>query len=291
MAEATGATIGVDIGGTRIRVGRRDDRGGIVAERILTPYGAADGAAGIIALARQIAPEGIARIGISAAGPLDFKQGITNPLNLPGWHGFRLVDELASQLGARVIMDNDANCAALAEWREGAGRGTQTLVYYTISTGVGTGVIIDGKVLHGAHDTEGGHQIVWADGPRCTCGARGCLEAVISGTGLRARFGKPAEELDDPAIWEEVAKYLAIGIANTTVLLCPEVVVIGGGVIARGEALFGPLRRLLTEYIFILPVPRIAAAGLGQDSGIIGALVLAETQLASPLPMVQRYSY
>ncbi len=281
MTGAVGATIGVDIGGTRIRVGRRDAQGGVVAERILTPYSAADGAAGIVALARQIAPEGIAKIGISAAGPLDFKEGITNPLNLPGWHGYRLVDELRWQLGAQVILDNDANCAALAEWREGAGRGAQTLVYYTISTGVGTGVIIDGKVLHGAHDTEGGHQIVWPDGPPCPCGARGCLEAVISGTGLRARFGKPAEELDDPAIWDEVAKYLAIGVTNTAALICPEVVVIGGGVIARGEALFGPLRRLLHENIFIVPIPRLAAAGLGQDSGIIGALVLAETQLAA----------
>jgi predicted NBD/HSP70 family sugar kinase len=281
MAEVSGATIGIDIGGTRIRVGRRNAQGGIVAERILTPAKAADGVAGIVALAQQIAPEGIARIGISAPGPLDFKQGITNPLNLPNWHGYHLVHELANQLDARVIMDNDANCAALAEWREGAGRGADTLVYYTVSTGVGTGVIIDGKVLHGAHDTEGGHQIVWPDGPPCPCGAHGCLEAVISGTGLRARFGKPAEELNDPAIWEEVAKYLAIGIANTAALLCPEVVIIGGGLIARGEALFGPLRRFLHEYTFIVPIPRIAAAGLGQDSGIIGALVLAETQLAT----------
>ena len=102
---------------------------------------------------------------------------------------------------------------------------------------------------------------------------------MISGTGLRARFGKPAEELDDPAIWEEVAKYLAIGITNTAMLLCPEVIVIGGGMIARGEALFGPLRRFLRQNIFLVPIPRVVAAGLGQDSGIIGAIVLAETQL------------
>ena len=202
---ATGATIGVDIGGTRIRVGRRDAEHGLVAERIMTPPAGADGAAAIVSLARQIAPEGIARVGISAAGPLDFALGITNPLNLPGWHGYPLVGELARQLDARVAMDNDANCAGLGEWREGAGRGSHTMVYYTISTGVGTGVIIDGKIHHGAHDTEGGHQIVWPGGPPCACGARGCLEAVISGTGLRARFGKPAEELTDPAIWAEVA--------------------------------------------------------------------------------------
>ncbi len=280
MGADTGATIGIDIGATRMRVGRRDEAGGLRAERTLTPHAGADGAAALTALARQIAPDGVARVGISAAGPLDLARGITNPLNLPGWHGYPLVDELARQLGARVTLDNDANCAALGEWREGAGRGARTLVYYTISTGVGTGVIIDGRIHHGSLDTEGGHQIVWPDGPPCACGSRGCLEAVISGTGLRARFGKPAEELDDPAVWEEVAKYLAIGLANTTALLCPDTIVIGGGLIARGESLFGPLRRRAAEYIHLLPVPPIVPAGLRQDSGLIGAIVLAETRLA-----------
>ena len=273
---AAGATIGVDIGATRIRVGRRDGQGGLRAERRPTPYAGAEGAAEIIALARELAPEGIARVGISAAGPLDFAQGITNPLNLPGWHGYALVDALARQLGARVALENDANCAALGEWREGAGRGSRTMVYYTVSTGVGTGVIIDGRIHRGAHDTEGGHQIVWPGGPRCACGARGCLEAVISGTGLRARYGKPAEELDDPAIWDEVATYLAIAVANTAALLCPEAIVIGGGMTARGEALFVPLRQKAVELIHLVPLPAIYAAGLGQDSGLIGALVLAE---------------
>jgi fructokinase len=184
---------------------------------------------------------------------------------------------LARRLGVPILMDNDANCAALGEWREGAGQGARTLVYYTISTGVGTGVVIDGRVHHGAQDTEGGHQIVWPGGPPCPCGARGCLEAVISGTGLRARYGKPAEELDDPAIWDEVATYLAVGIANTAALLCPEVVVIGGGLSARGEAIFVPLRRKAAELIRMVPPPEIRPAGLGQDSGIFGALVLAET--------------
>lgn len=279
MGDGTGATIGIDIGATRMRVGRRDGNGGVVAERTLTPYAGADGAAKLVAMAREIAPEGVARVGISAAGPLDFVKGITNPLNLPGWHGFPLVDALSRQLGARVALDNDANCAALAEWREGAGKGAQTLVYYTISTGVGTGVIIGGRVHHGAHDTEGGHQIVWADGPPCACGSRGCLEAVVSGTGLKARFGKPAEELDDPAIWAEVAKYLAIGIANTAALLCPDIIVIGGGMMVRGELIFAPMRRLAAEYTRLVPVPAIVPAGLGQDTGIIGAIVLAETQL------------
>ncbi len=273
-----GSTIGIDIGGTRIRVGRRDGQGGFISERTLTPYNAADGVAAILAMVQTVAPAGVAAVGISSAGPLDFARGITNPLNLPGWRGYPLVDELTRQLNATVTLDNDANCAALAEWSEGAGQGSNTMVYYTISTGVGTGVIINQRVHHGSHDTEGGHQIVWPDGPPCVCGSRGCLEAVISGTGLRARFGQPAETLEDPAIWDEVAKYLALGIANTAALLCPDIVVIGGGLIVRGDQIFAPLRRYANEFIHLVPVPAIVPAGLGQDSGLIGALVLAEQQ-------------
>lgn len=273
----TGATIGVDIGGTRVRVGRRDGRGGLQAERALAPQDGAALATMIVEMARRIAPEGIARVGVSAPGPLDFAAGIVNKLGKPGWHGYPLIPELARHLGAPVLMDNDANCAALGEWGEGAGQGARTMVYYTLSTGVGTGVVIDGRIHHGTHDTEGGHQIVWPGGPSCPCGSRGCLEAVASGTAIRARFGRPAEAIDDPAVWEEVAGYVAIAVANTTALLCPEVIVFGGGVSAQGEVLLGPLRRKAAELIHILPVPEIRVAGLGQDSGIIGALVLAET--------------
>lgn len=279
MTGQMGATIGIDIGGTRIRVGRRDGEGSLIAERALTPYSGEEGATQLVALAWQIAPEGIARVGISAAGPLDFAAGITNPLNLPGWHGYPLVDELARRLGARVAMDNDANCAALGEWREGAGQGARTMVYYTISTGVGTGVIIGGRVHHGAHDTEGGHQTVWPGGPLCPCGNHGCLEAVAAGPAIQKRFGRPPEEIDDPAVWEEIAGHFAVAVSNTAALLCPEVIVFGGGVSARGERLFAPLRRRAAEMIRLVPVPTIRAAGLGQDSGIIGAIVLAETQL------------
>lgn len=284
-----GATIGIDLGGTRMRVGRRDPSpplrsgsraggaGGLIAERTRSPAGAEEGVAQLVALARRLAPEGIARVGVSAPGPLNFKTGVIEPLNMPGWRGYPLVAALARRLDATVVMDNDANVAALGEWREGAGRGAGVLVYYTVSTGVGSGVIIDGRIHHGTHDTEGGHQIVWPGGPVCGCGNRGCLEAVASGTGIRARFGRPAEEIDDPAVWEELAGYLAIAMANTTALLCPDAIVLGGGVTVQGERLFAPLRRRAAELIRILPVPRIEPAGLGQDSGLIGALVLAET--------------
>jgi glucokinase len=182
------ATIGVDIGGTRMRVGRRDASGRLVARRTASPTDPEEGVAQLVALARGLAPEGIGRVGVSAPGPLDFAAGTVAPLNMPGWHGYPLVAELARRFGAPVVMDNDANVAALGEWREGAGRGARTFVYYTISTGVGTGVVLDGRIHHGAHDTEGGHQVVWPGGPPCACGGRGCLEAVVSGTGIRARL-------------------------------------------------------------------------------------------------------
>jgi glucokinase len=228
-------------------------------------------------MTRRIAPEGIARIGVSTAGPLDFATGVIDPLNMPGWQGFPLAAELRRRLGAPVAIDNDANVAGLGEWHEGAGRGARTMVYYTVSTGIGTGIIIDGRIHHGAQDTEGGHQVVWPGGPACVCGGRGCLEAVASGTAIRKRFGRRGEEIDDPAIWDEIAGHLAVAMANTATLLCPEVIVIGGGVTARGEQLFGPLRAKAAELIRLVPRPRIEPAGLGQDSGIIGAIVLAET--------------
>ena len=271
-----GATIGIDIGGTRMRVGRRGGGNGLLAERSPSTAGAEEGVARLVALARQIAPEGVARVGVSAAGPLDLAAGTIDPLNMPGWRGYPLVDELARRLDARVVMDNDANVAALGEWHEGAGQGARTLVYYTISTGIGSGVIIDGRIHHGARDTEGGHQIVWPAGPLCECGSRGCLEAVASGTGIRKRFGRRAEEIEDPAVWDEVAGLLALGIANAAALLCPEVVVLGGGVTARGEQLFEPLRRKAAELVRLVPLPRIEPAGLGQDSGLVGAIVLAD---------------
>src|SRR5436190_977318 len=154
------ATIGIDIGGTRMRIGRRDAGGRLVAERTASPPDPEEG------VAQLVAP----------------------------------------------------------------GRGARTFVYYTISTGVGTGVILDGRIHHGARDTEGGHQVVWPGGPPCACGGRGCLEAVVSGTGIRARLGRSAEEFDDPAFWDEIAGYLAVAMANTATLLCPEIIALGGGV-------------------------------------------------------------
>lgn len=277
MTGPAGATIGLDIGGTRMRVGRRDVQGALQARRIASTRTGPEGLDRLVELARELAPDGVALVGVSMAGPLDLAQGRVYPLNMPGWHGYQLVDALEQRLNAPVTMDNDANVAALGEWHEGAGQGTCAFVYYTVSTGIGTGVIVNSAVVHGAHDTEGGHQIVWPGGPACLCGARGCLEAVASGTAIQKRFGRRAEEIDDPAVWEEVTGHIAVALANTAALLCPEVIALGGGVTARGEAFFEPLRRQAQQLIKLGPLPRIVPSGLGLDSGIIGALVLAET--------------
>ncbi|HEU5329655.1 MAG TPA: ROK family protein [Thermomicrobiales bacterium] len=279
---SAGATVGIDIGGTWARVGRRGRDGALIVERAPVPEQGTDLAALLVASVSRVAPEGVARVGVSAPGPLDFAAGIVNKLNKPGWRGYPLIPELAQRLGAPVEMDNDANCAALGEWRAGAGQDARTLVYYTISTGVGTGVVIEGRIHRGAHDTEGGHQIVQPGGAPCPCGSRGCLEAVASGTAIRARYGRAAEEIDDPAVWEEVAGFVALAINNTAMLLCPEVVVIGGGVSTQGERLLAPLRRQCAELIRMVPVPAIRLAGLGQDSGLVGALALAETITSAP---------
>src|SRR5437763_7503791 len=132
----------------------------------------------------------LAAVGVGCGGPLDRRRGlILSPPNLPGWDEFPVVALLEERLGVPVLLDNDANAAALGEHRYGAGRGLRHLVYITISTGIGGGVIVRGELVHGVHDGAGevGHMTVLPEGPACGCGARGCLEALCSGTSIARR--------------------------------------------------------------------------------------------------------
>jgi glucokinase len=207
-----------------------------------------------------------------------------------------------------VLLDNDANAAALGEHRHGAGRGYTHLVYLTISTGIGGGVIVDGRLLHGVCDGAGevGHMTILPDGPVCGCGGRGCLEALCSGTGLaqRARERLGAGALSSlsslssnevtggavaeaaragdavaAAVWDAMIDYLAIGVGNLFNLLAPEAVVIGGGVSGAGEQLFGPLRERVRARARMLPPEKIniLQAALGGDSALHGAVILAQS--------------
>jgi glucokinase len=245
-------------------------------------------------------------IGIAAAGILDTERGIvTTSPNLPHWHNVPLRDIFADRLGIVTYVINDANAAALGEHRLGAGVGFDNIVYVTVSTGIGGGIIIGGELYSGADGCAGevGHMTVEADGPQCHCGNFGCLEALASGWAVAKaaiaciKNGEKSSmvELVDGKLEDitaetvavaarqrdklaadlvaEAAKYLGIGLANLVNIFNPEIIVIGGGLSKMGDMLLKPARRVLKERAFQLPAQtvRIVRARLGSNAGIIGA--------------------
>ncbi|MCL6647672.1 MAG: ROK family protein [Chloroflexi bacterium] len=239
-------------------------------------------------------------VGVAAPGPLDPKRGVLLRLpNLPQWpEALPLAELLAERLGAPTRVDNDANLAALGEHRFGAGRGVDHLVYLTVSTGIGGGIISGGRLLHGVHGFAGevGHQVILPDGPPCGCGGRGCLEVLASGTAIVRRAqaaGLPADRLaeegaaavfaaaaaGDPRAQEVIAgatRALGLGVVNLLHVFDPALVVLGGGVTQAGEALFGPVRAVVAS--LAMPGFRetpILPAALGDEAGLYGAAVVA----------------
>lgn len=253
----------------------------------------------------------LAGIGISIGGPLDHLTGtVLNFPHLPGWLNIPLCQQLSKTFGVPAALDNDANMGALAEHRLGAGKGSANMVYLTISTGIGGGIILNGELHHGVASGAGevGHITVQTDGPRCPCGNQGCLEMMASGTAIARRASEAlarypergamlrqmlalnssatAQQVfaaatagDELAheIWEQTANYLAIGLGSIIHLLAPEVIVLGGGVVQTGEGLMEPVRRHLTNHVFYIPLSSIQVlpAALGHDSAVIGAALLA----------------
>ena len=310
---------GIDIGGTKIAVGLAERDGQLLAlsrfpTRVeLGPHRILDNAVNEIEKLLKEAKARMAAIGVGCGGPLDRQCGlILSPPNLPGWDEFPITELLEERLGVPVLLDNDANAAALGEQRHGAGRGLSDIVYMTISTGIGGGIIIGGRIVHGVADGAGevGHASVLPDGPSCGCGARGCLEALCSGTSIarRARerlstgaqsslavmkpdevtakrVAKAARDGDNLAreIWDETIYYLSIGIGNIVNTLAPEAVILGGGVSTAGDQLLEPLRRQVRVRVKMLPAEKIniRQAALKGESGIRGALILGQLAATS----------
>lgn len=218
-------------------------------------------------------------VAVATPGPFDRERAaLLDPPGLsPVWHGLDLRATLGRRFACPVFAENDANCAALAEARFGAGRGFQTVVYYTVSTGIGAGVVRDGSLVIARGDTEAGHQVLWPahlGGPACHCGGHGCLEALASGNAIRRRFGVAPEELSDPAAWAEVGRWLGQAVVNTVALLDCDVVVFGGGVVNAWEKFEGELRRTVRESLFLQPPPEIRRSALGADRNVWGAMTL-----------------
>jgi glucokinase len=260
----------------------------------------------------RVLPDGatsVGGIGICAPGPLDPKTGvILNPPNLPCWRNFPLGESVQRRYSAPVKIDNDANAAALAETRWGAARGCRNVFYATIGTGIGTGIVLDGKIYHGRTGSagEGGHVSIDYHGPICRCGKPGCIEILASGTAIvqRARqemaagansailelaggdvaaftgeiVGKAAAAGDDLAtrILTEATGLLALWLSNMVDLFDPEVIVIGGGAAALYQPFFGKLHDRIS-HLTVNPradeVP-ILPARYGADAGIAGGAAL-----------------
>lgn len=220
-------------------------------------------------------------ISISAPGPFDRAKGaLIQPPGMPStWYGLQLRAELGERYRCPVTVENDANCAALAEARWGAASGLRTVVYFTVSTGIGSGVVRDGVLVTGRHDTEGGHQVLWpewAGGPPCHCGGYGCLETLASGLAIERRFGLTARALDDQDAWADVGRWLGLGTVNAIALHDPDAVIFGGGVCAAWHR-FGPVLLATVEsHLYLQAVPRITLGSLGEERSLRGALALIQ---------------
>jgi glucokinase len=270
--------IGIDIGGTHTRVASANVPNQIIQKEDFPTTSYQETISSIVKSISRITQDKIKAIGISSPGPLSPDQRILlNSPNLPGWENQPLGDTLEQNFHCPVTLEHDAAAAAIAEYSYGAGIGSNPLLYLTLSTGIGGGVIKDGQVFKGVYNLEIGHQTVDKTGPRCNCGRRGCLEALVSGWAIEKKYGHPPREINQPEVWEEIAANLAVGIANSIFHYSPAVVVLGGGLVQKGSLLFKPLEEHLKSN---LPLyrhkPLIKPAALGQDSGLIGALILAQ---------------
>jgi glucokinase len=266
-------------------------------------------------------------LGMGIPGLVDVARGITRflPNLATQWRDVPVADFLSREFRCPVYLLNDARLATLGEMHYGAEAGTRNLVFLTIGTGIGGGVVIDGRLRLGPLGAAGevGHQTVIADGPMCGCGNRGCLEAVASGSALTGegvrllRSGlaphllelaggeasgvnplrmAEAARLGDTAVAQAIkraAEYLGIGVANLVTILHPEVVVLGGGVSGMGELLLGPVRRAILERVRMFPADnvRVECSTLGERAGLFGGIALAVaggvTELVAP-PFAQQ---
>jgi glucokinase len=316
--------IGIDIGGTKVAAGLVDGSAHIryTARSPMAPNGdAAAGLAAVVAALNMLSAtlpdreHSLGGIGISSPGPLDQKTGIViNPPNLPCWRNFPLATEIAQIYHVPVKLDNDANCAALAEAKWGAGRQYRNVFYVTIGTGIGTGIVLNGSLYHGRTGAagEGGHLSIDYRGPECRCGKRGCIEALISGPaiaqrarirlmnlpGVRSTILELAQgnieaitsDMIDKAnaagdaiareILLETMELLSLWLGNIVDLLEPDVIIIGGGVATMLTPFFDEIRNRLPRCCINTRCHEIALlrAHYGADSGILGAASIVSSE-------------
>ena len=320
--------VGVDLGGTKIYTALADSGGRLAAE-LMVPTGAREGPEAVIGRIAEtvsrvmkeacVGPGAVEAIGIGSPGPLDPATGVVyNSPNLRGWFNVPLRDRLREATGISVFLDNDANLAALGEYYFGAGRGSVNMLYVTVSTGIGAGIIINGSIYRGAGGGAGevGHMVLSPGGPLCGCGRKGCLESLASGTAMAERaaelvsagLGKAIlrEAGDDPGqltaasvaraagagdpeaagIISGAGTYLGMGMANLINVLNPDRLVMGGGALESGNIFWDSMAVELAARSLgpALGDVTVVKSGLGGKSGLMGAVAMALGACGQCLP-------
>lgn len=303
-----GRRAGIDVGGTKCLGVVIDDAGVVIDEvRRSTPVGAEPLLDTLVSIVGDLGP--VDSVGVGLPGLVSRGGVLRAAPNLVDVGDLAVGDLLAARLGHEVHVDNDATCAAVAEWLLGAGRGVDDLVVVTLGTGIGSGIVVGGRLVRGAngYTGEAGHMVVDPDGPACPCGRRGCWERYASGSGLArlasaavasGRLVHPGDsatvlrgedvfaaagsgDVGAAAVVDEFARWVAVGLANLTNLLDPARLVVGGGLVAAQHVFMPAVRRWFPELLYApgsREHPEITVAILGDRAGAVGAALLAEVQ-------------
>ena len=291
-------TLGIDLGGTQLRLAVIDSRGQLLRRAAVAtdvaggPHAVIDQMVKLAAEVGEGVKERISAAGVSSPGPLDLDNGRTSDLpTLPGWLNFPLRDTLSEELSLPVVLENDGVAAANGEWKFGAGRGLNNIVYVTISTGIGGGVVVDGHLMHGRRGMAAhvGHMMIDREGPICGCGGRGCIEAIASATNFSiaaqklgfadgkqaVKLAREGNEIAKTLVAKE-AEWLGYGFASLMHLYSPEILIVGGGLSSALDLMMPGVRNQIDRYA--MPAFRdvqVVQAALGDNSGLIGAAALA----------------
>jgi glucokinase len=299
--------LALDIGGTKLAAGLVDGTGRVHSFMAApTPPGPERALDVLFSLGRKVVADAgadVTAVGIGCGGPLDAGRGVLlSPPHLPGWQDVPVTALASAAFGRPAALDNDGTAAAEAEYRFGAGVGTTHMVYLTLSTGVGGGAVLDGRVYRGATGNGAAFGPLVGDraGRACRgCGGRGCLEAYVSGTSIAERAGELADEGSSLStveitaeavvahaaagdalamrVWRETVEALGTGLTSIVNVLEPELVVLGGGVSRAGEALVAPVRAAVRAAAMTPGgrAVRVERAGLGDQVGVVGAAAVA----------------
>ncbi len=278
-----GIYVGLDIGGTKFMVAAADATGKILRRTRAATTASLEDDLGQLnrMIAEMTAGEKILGMGAAIGGPLEWEPGIVSPLHQPAWRKVPLKAIMKERWSCPFYVDVDTNIAALGEYYFG-NVSAHRFLYLTLSTGMGGGLLEDGKIVRGANGVhpEVGHQSIpyrcsHPEKIQCECGVPDCLEGMVSGNAIRRIYGRPAEELR-PDEWGEVAYNLGQGLRNLAAILAPELIRLGGGVaVGGGKEFIANARQVMSDHLRLVPAPEVQLSSLGYDTALLGAIAVA----------------